>query len=255
MQEFINLQEYIDGHPQGYDFDSILISYLSSQISLEDAITRIVTPIEAAYTKADIESYQTRGYSIGCYSPDHLLMALWYSIFMASKSIPYATYLPRHLDQPNNNDLISLITALQIRPSPSIRADKLEAAKKYGPWALGNLLGNLVQSDRKASSITDGHGPHGCSWAATIEWINISAFVADLCGRGIYGDSFYWIAYAPDDETRERSTSLWVLEPGAFGAVAVWIILSAEKWWEDGKFSNKTRLRQWRWVGEGGGRN
>lgn len=224
------------------DFETILNTYLISQTSFEDTIAQIATPIEASYMRAEPGDEANQA----CDHPDYLLWDLWAQIFKASKSISYTTYLSRFPTQKNQRSFIPIVAALRSRPTPALSADKLEAVKDYEPWSFAQIWENLYSFDWQAWSTLSGNGPHTCGIATDTEWINLNAFLADLSANSVYGDSFCWIAYDPDDDSKQSSTSLWVLEQGAFGAAAVWVILSAREWWNGGKPLNKTRLKQWR---------
>lgn len=207
---------------------SAVQAYLKDEISLEDSVAQIATPIEEAWTTAD-------GTRKVAQSAEGCLWDLWYSVLHSAKKIPW-------YDEAAQGKLLDLVKALKARPNPP------KTVKVSNDWVLGSdtlwsttlLLGPSIRESWNDAP----YGQSGFQIPEQRAWTNVNAFAARLRRDGVFPVYYYPIWALRDAlEDRHPENEKYRLD-ATVPAAAAWVFIlrrSLYDWEKDLKPESKNQ--------------
>ncbi|KAF8216670.1 hypothetical protein K438DRAFT_400819 [Mycena galopus ATCC 62051] len=243
---------------------TLILQYLAGNLSLDDTVNQLTTPISSSFTTADggnairtaekTAAQQRTFWSVdearerwgdplpeteippaapdGTPSTEGQLWELWYAVLHAAKRTRW-----RNDENNTHSKLVALVAAIKRVPDPPLPANANKALRNDWIWEGGTLWSTLTMlgpASREAWNDSPG-AAFGYSEAAIAAWANANAFVARLTAEDVREYSIYaiWAMREGLEEKRklpEKKKGNWL--DATVPAAAAWIAIWGKKMYE-----------------------
>ncbi|KAF8216679.1 hypothetical protein K438DRAFT_1747865 [Mycena galopus ATCC 62051] len=196
---------------------TLILQYLAGNLSLDDTVNQLTTPISSSFTTAD-GGNAIRTAEKAAATSEH-------SVLHAAKRTPW-----RNDENNTHSKLVALVAAIRRVPDPPLPANANRALRNDWIWESGTLWSTLAMfgpATREAWNDSPG-AAFGYSEAAIAAWANANAFVARLTAEDVPEYSMYaiWAMREGLEEKRKlpekKGNWLDATVPAAAAWIAIW---------------------------------